>query len=328
MHSDLVPPDEIDDKQLDRFTTDWITEYDVIETLKKMGHEVIKLGVYSDLTKIRKALEEHNPDLIYNLLEEFDGESLFDSHVAAYLELLRIPFTGCNARGLMLARDKALTKKILTYHRIATPKFVVFPRNRKIRRPKNLDFPLIVKSLTEEASLGLAKASIVHNDEKLKERVNFIHENVGSDAIVEQFIEGREFYIGVYGNYQLSTLPVWELVFEKAENPEKEFYSRRAKWNEKYRKRKGIKGQAANLPEKLDQEMIAIAKKAYKILGLSGFARIDLRMTAENKIYIIEANPNPNIATDDEFALSAKHAKIKYEDLLAKILSLGKSWSS
>ena len=328
MHSDLVPPDDIEHKNLDRFTTDWITEYDVIETLKKMGHEVIKLGVYSDLTKIRKALEEHSPDMIYNLLEEFDGESLFDSHVAAYLELLRIPFTGCNARGLMLARDKALTKKILTYHRIATPKFMVFPRNRKVKRPKHLEFPLIVKSLTEEASLGLAKASIVHNDEKLAERVKFIHDKVGSDAIVEQFIEGREFYIGVLGNYQLTTLPVWELVFSKAENPEKEFYSRRAKWNEKYRKRKGIEGKAAKLEEKKEQEMSSIAKRAYKILGLSGFARIDLRMNSEGRIYIIEANPNPNIATDDEFALSAGYSKIKYEDLIGKILSLGKSWSA
>lgn len=328
MHSDLVPPDEIDGKKLDRFTTDWITEYDVIKCLKSMGHEVIKLGIYSDLSKIRTALEEHQPDMIYNLLEEFDGESLFDSHVAAYLELLRIPFTGCNARGLMLARDKALTKKILTYHRLATPKFVVFPRNRKVKKPKSLEYPLIVKSLTEEASLGLAKASIVHNDEKLIERVKFIHEKVGSDAIVEQFIEGREFYIGIYGNYQLNSLPVWELVFTKSDNPEKEFYSRRAKWNEKYRKRKGIKGQAAKLNAKKEQEMVAIAKKAYKTLSLSGFARIDLRMTSEGKIYLIEANPNPNIATDDEFALSAFHQGMKYEELLGKILSLGKSWSA
>ena len=327
VHDLLVPPEEVKASEIDRYSTEWVTEYDVITQLKKLGHQVEVQGVFSDITKIRTKVEEFKPHIVFNLLEEFDGESLFDQNVVSYLELLRMPYTGCNPRGLILGRDKSLAKKILNYHRIKTPQFQVFPRNKKVKLNSKLPFPMIVKCLNEEASLGISQASIVQTEDKLMERVNYLHSKFGVDVIVEQFIEGREFYVGVMGNYRIETLPVWELVFSKADNPEKELYSRRAKWNEKYRNRKGIKTGKAKLEDSEEKRIQTVAKKTYKALNLNGYARIDLRMDDKGDLYIIEANPNPNIASDDEFANSAAHLKIKYGDLLEKLIKLGLQWS-
>ena len=328
MHADLVPPEDADLKDKDRLETPWTTEYDVLMHLKAMGHKIQPLGIYSDLTKIRKAIGEFKPHIVFNLLEEFDGEAVFDSHVVSYLELLRIPYTGCNPRGLMMARDKALTKKILMYHRIKTPRFAVFPKNRRTKVPKSLSYPLIVKCLDEDASLGLSKASIVTSEEKLLERIKYIHKKIGVDAIVEEFVEGREFYVGVLGNYRMELLPAWEVFYSKAENPEKEFYSRSAKWNEKYRQRKGIDSGKADVSPEVEKKVQDIAKKTYKALGLNGYARIDVRMDANENVYVIEANPNPNIAMDDEFAESSYYKdQWDYHQILQKILNLGLKWA-
>ncbi|MFT6071332.1 MAG: D-alanine-D-alanine ligase [Bacteriovoracaceae bacterium] len=327
VHEALVPPEDTGKSHEEIEFEPWVTEYHVVSTLKKMKHEVMVLGAYSDLSVIRSAVDEFKPHIVYNLLEEFDGQALFDQNVVSYLELLRVPYTGCNPRGLILARDKSLAKKILTYHRIPTPKFFVFPKNKKLKRPKHLEFPLMVKCLTEEASFGISQASVVHNDEKLQERIEYINNKLGDDALVEQFIEGRELYVGILGNYRQKVMPVWELFFEKVEKPEKEFYSSRAKFNKKYRSKKGIKTGPAELDPALEKKVYSICKRAYKVLNLNGYARIDLRLTSEGNVYILEANPNPDISATDELAQSALHIKIKYKDLLSKILSLGISWT-
>lgn len=327
VHEALVPPEDVKKSAEEIEFEPWVTEYHVISTLRKMKHDVKVVGVYSDLSVIRQSVTDFNPHVIYNLLEEFDGEALFDQNVVSYLELLRVPYTGCNPRGLILARDKALAKKILAYHRIPTPKFQVFPKNKKTKRQKGLEFPLIVKCLTEEASFGISKASVVHNDEKLQERVEYINNKLNDDALVEEFIEGRELYVGIIGNYRQKLMPVWELFFDKAEKPEKEFYSNRAKFNKKYRSKKGIHTGPAKLDSTLEKKIYSVCRRAYKVLNLSGYARIDLRVTSEGKVYILEANPNPDISATDELAQSALHAKIKYKDLLKKILSLGMAWT-
>lgn len=330
VHLDLVPPENITLDESERDNSPFVTEYDVIQGLKKLGHDIRVLGIYDDLKPIRETVEEFEPHIVYNLLEEFDGNSLFDQNVVSYLELLKIAYTGCNPRGLILGRDKALAKKLLSFHRIKTPKFKVYPKNKPLKKqllPKWLKYPLIVKCLFEEASYGIAKASVVHSDEKLKERLEYIHKNLQTDAIVEEFVEGKEFYVGVLGNYRLKTLPVWELVYENSENPEKEIYSQAAKWNNAYRKRKGVGHKKASLDSELEKKVQTVCKKAYKCLNLNGYARIDLRITSDHQIYILEANPNPNIAKDDEFAKSAAQLKIKYPELLTEIIRLGISWA-
>ena len=325
MHEDLVPPDHLNGHDLK--TVEWRTEYDVVSTLRKLGHEVQPIGVKSDLGVIRTAIERWKPHIAFNLLEEFDGVALYDQHVVSYLELLRMPYTGCNPRGLMLARDKALTKKVLSFHHIPYPEFVVVPLGRTVRRPKWLSFPLIVKSVSEEASLGISQASIVEDDEKLKERVTFVHNSVGTGALIERYIEGREFYVGVIGNGQLHVLPVWELILDKLPDDAKRIATERVKWSRKYQAKYGITSrEAKNLPAGKTEEMQQLAKRVYRALGLSGYARIDLRMDEQGRLYVLEANPNPQIAHDEDFADSAEKANYPYKDLLQELLNVGLRW--
>jgi len=322
MHPSLVPPDSMKGYS-EKESYDWKTEYDVVSTLRRMRHEVRKLGVQDELLPIREAVEEWKPHVVFNLLEEFHGISEFDSHVVSYLELLRVPYTGCNPRGLMLARGKALSKKLVHYHRIHVPAFTVVPRGQRPRRPRSMDFPLIVKSLTEEASLGIAQASVVENDDRLEERVRFIHERVASDAIVEQFIEGRELYVGVIGNHRLQVLPVWELKFENLPAGAAMIATARVKHDPDYQEKRGIFQEPA---EDLSETQIAsiqrTTKRIYRTLELDGYARIDYRMTEDGTLYFLEANPNPDIATTNEFASAAEEAGMKYRDLLRKIIGL------
>ncbi|MFO0707512.1 MAG: ATP-grasp domain-containing protein [Nitrospira sp.] len=325
MHEDLVPPDQLTGEDLK--AVEWKTEWDVVSTLRKLGHDVRPLGVRSDLGVMRTAIEEWRPHIAFNLLEEFDGVAVYDQNVVSYLELLHVPYTGCNPRGLMLARDKALTKKVLSFHRIPYPDFLVVPQGRTVRRPKNLEFPLIVKSVTEEASLGISQASIVEDDDKLRERVEFIHTHVGTGALIERYIEGREFYVGVMGNGHLQALPVWELIMDKLPDDARRIATARVKWSRKYQEKYGItSGEAKNLPPGKAEEIQHLAKRVYRALGLSGYARIDLRMDAEGTLFVLEANPNPQIAHDEDFADSAEKADYSYKDLLQELLNVGLRW--
>lgn len=327
MHKDLVPPDSVDGLTAEQMAP-WKTEYDVTTALRSLGHDVRPLGVGSDLGVLRQALDEYKPHIVFNLLEEFDGEAVLDQNVVSYLELLRVPYTGCGPRGMLLSRDKALAKQIMTYHRIPVPDFAVFQRGRAVRRPRRLRFPLFVKSLSEEASLGIAQASIVDDDEKLAERVRFIHETIGTDAIAETYIEGREFYVGILGNQRLLVLPIWELLFTRMPEDVPRIATARVKWDLKYQEERGIKSAAAeDLPDGAALQITRICKRIYRGLGLTGYARIDLRMTAEGRVYVLEANPNPQLARGEDLADEAAAAGIPYEALCQRIVKLGLSRS-
>jgi D-alanine-D-alanine ligase len=323
MDERLVPPEDV--RGIDLETADWRMEYDVIRTLRALRHEVHTLGVGSDLAVIRRAVDEHRPHIVFNLMEDVHDVPIYDQNLVSYLELLRVPYTGCNPRGLMLARDKAISKTILSYHRIPVPEFAVFRMGRRARRPKRLPFPLIVKSLTKEGSEGIAQSSVVDTDDKLLERVRFVHERIGTDAIVEHFVDGRELYVGVLGNHRLQVLPVWELVFAR-DGPR--IATSRVKWNPAYQKRHGITTRAANgLPKGLATTVERLSKRIYRILQLSGCARIDFRLDGEGKVYVLEANPNPQLARGEDFADSAEQAGISYEALIQRLLNLGLRWA-
>jgi D-alanine-D-alanine ligase len=324
MHIDLVPPDDISGRS-DAELLEYKTEYDVISGLRELGHEVQKLGLYDDLSPLRQAIQDFKPHIVFNLLDEFRGEAMLDQNVVSYLELVQVPYTGCNPRGLMLARDKALSKQILHYHRIRIPRFAVVPAGRKLRRkPARLNYPLIVKSQIEEASFGIAEASLVYNDEKLAERVEFMHAKVGTALILEQYIDGRELYVGVMGNKRLQVLPVWELEIRRLRADAPKIATRRVKWNLKYQKRRGVKiGPARNLPPELERLLVKATKRIYRLLQLSGYARIDFRLDAEERPYFLEANPNADIAYGDEFADAAEAAGIDYEPLIDRLLAIG-----
>ena len=294
------------------------------EGLRALGHEVRLVGLSDELAPLRTAIDEFEPHVVFNLLEEFRGEAIFDAHVVGYLELKHTPYTGCNPRGLLLARDKALSKKVLAYHRIRVPRFRVFPRYRKIRRPKQLEFPLIVKSLIEEGSYGIAQASVVHNDKALEERVTFIHDKILTDAVVEQYIPGRELYVAVLGNHRLQVLPTWEIFLDDLPEDAPRIATRKVKWDLEYQDKYKVRiGRAKDLPEELERRIARLSRRICRRLGTDGCVRIDFRLDDEGDLYFLEANPNPDIAEDEEFASAAEAAGIDYLQLLHKIVSLG-----
>lgn len=328
MHEDLVPPDSLEGYE-PKEIQQWKTEFDVVHTLKEIGHDVRPLGVWDDLGKMRKEIEEWKPHVAFNLLEEFHGVSLYDQHVVSFLELMRQPYTGCNPRGLLLAHDKALCKQILVYHRIPTPKFTVYQRGRSVKIPKRLNYPLVVKSVSEDASRGISQASVVYNDEKLKDRVEFMYDQIGCDALVEEYIDGRELYVGVLGNQRLRTFPIWELLFTKSAENVPLIATAKVKWDYDYQERLGVKTQEAeNLPDGAEAAIVRQCLRTYRALSLSGYARIDLRLSPDGKPYVLEANPNPNLSYGEDFAESAEKAGLSYEALLQRIINLGLSYKA
>ncbi len=327
-HEKLVPPETtegLSEKEIDVFRS----EYDVYSTLRNLGHDVRVLGILDRLSELRDTLKEWQPHVVFNLLQEFSGITAYEQYVVAYLELLRQKYTGCNPRGLMLSRDKVMTKQLLAWHRIATPAFHLFPLTARFKAPKmdKLEFPLFVKSATEDASLGIAQASIVEDMSQLRERVEFIHQHTESDALVEEYIDGRELYIGVLGNKRLTTLPVWEMDFGTAAEKRSGIATSRVKWNREYQQKHGIKtGPAEGLSQAQADNLGRLAKRIYRGLHMCGFARMDLRMREDGKVFLLEANANPDLTRGEDLAESARLIGINYDKLISRIVSLGMSY--
>jgi D-alanine-D-alanine ligase len=326
VHETLVPPESLKgstEKEID----EWRTEYDVISHLKAAGHEVKPLGVSDSLSELRGAITEWKPDIVFNLLEEFDGIGTYDQHVVAFLELMHQPYTGCNPRGMLLSRDKVLSKQLLSYHRVPTPQFLVFARGKKPRIPKKLRFPMFVKSSTEDASLGIAHASVVADEKQLAERIVFIHEQTHSDALVEEYIEGRELYVGVLGNDRLKVLPVWEMSFGSLPEGLPAIATRKVKWDRRYQQKYGITTAAAeNLPDGTMARLEQLSKRIFRALHLTGYARMDFRLRADGALYVLEANANPNLSAAEDLSQSARKAGMDYDELLHRILQLGANY--
>jgi len=328
MHEDLVPPETLEGVS-DKEELEFATEYDVMRGLEDLGHDVRPIGLFDDLGKLRREIMRWKPHVAFNLLEEFHGVALYDQHVVSYLELMKQPYTGCNPRGLMLSHDKGLSKQILAYHRISTPRFALFPRGRAVRPPKRLRYPILVKSSIEEASLGISQASICPTPEKMIERVAFVHDQIETDAIAEEYIEGRELYVGILGNQRLMTLPVWEMRFTKLPDHLPRIATAKIKWDLEYQKKVGVEtGPARNLPDGSHERIAKLCKRVYRALSLSGYARMDLRLTPEGDVYVLEANPNPYLANGEDFAESAWAAGLDYPSLLQKILTLGTGYQA
>jgi D-alanine-D-alanine ligase len=323
VHASLVPPESLEGHS-DKEIEEWRTEYDVTATLRQLGHDVRCVGVLDSLTELRGAIADWEPDVVFNLLEEFDGIVTYDQHVVAFLELMRQPYTGCNPRGLLLSRDKTLAKQLLAFHRIATPQFAVFRRGGRVHVPRKVRFPLFVKSTVEDASLGIAQASVVEDAARLKERIAFVHEQIKSDALVEEYIEGRELYVGVMGNERLTRLPVWEMVFGSLPDSLAAIATRKVKWDKRYQAKYGITTRAADdLPPAVLATLDRLARRIYRALGLSGYARMDFRVNPQGQVYVLEANANPNLEAAEDFAESARAAGTSYGELLERLMDLG-----
>lgn len=324
-HEELVPPDSIEGLS-DKEISDWRTEFDVLSALRDLGHEARVLGVGDDIDAIRRAARELRPHVCFNLMVEFHGAAGYDQHVASYLELQKLRYTGCNPRGLVLARDKAVSKKVLAHDGVPCPKFAVFPRRSKakVRLPAGLEYPLFVKSTVEEASLGISHRSIVRTDEQLASRVRHVHEKIGSDAIAEEYVEGRELYVAVMGNRRVHSFPIWELHIPNLPEGSPRIATRRVKWDIDYQRQIGVRNRRAEgLSKKTEQRIGAIARQTYRSLELSGYARLDIRMRTDGRLFVLEANPNPDLTFGEDFAESAEAGGLSYEELIQRILKLG-----
>ncbi len=321
-HDTLVPPARVRGYSK-RAPPEWRTEFDVLQALRARGHRARIVGAQHELEAVLAAVRADPPDVVFNLLVEFHGNPGYDQHVASLLELLQLAYTGCNPRGLTLARDKALSKQILAAHGVDVPRHQVFARGGRVRRARALAFPLIVKSRTEEASLGLARASLVTNERELARRVSLVHSRIGTDAIAEEYLDGRELYSAVLATAaRPRVLPTWELVFTRLRRGEPAIATRAVKFSPATQRRLGVRNRAARLPAELEGRVARTARTAWEALGLSGYARIDLRLTPAGRLAVLEANPNPELARGEDFAAAAQATGIGYPALIESLLHL------
>jgi len=316
------PPNQSEEFAALLDSPDWEDERDIHGTLKRLGHQPYWFGIFDNIDPLFDNLRDERPDLVFILCESFQDRRDLAANIVSLVELLGIPYTGSSSRAIQICMDKSLTKKILAFHDIWVPQFAVITNGKVTGSLDDFPFPAIVKPLNLAASEGIAQMSVVHNLEEAKERAAYLWSQFATPAIVEEFIEGREIYLGVIGKDRPQVLPPQELHFEKVPEDQPRFATYRAKWDDKYRKKWGIhSSNAKNISAAVDEQLNAVGKTIFKVFGLRGYARIDLRLRADGRIYFIEANPNPAISRSGELAKAAKHAKITYSRLIKKIIS-------
>lgn len=325
--SQSVPPDYDYAEELE--SENFATERDVLAALRELGHEARLFSFADELGSLVENLRKDPPDLVFNLSEAFRQDRRHEPHLAGMLELLQIPYTGAQPTALALCKDKAMAKKILTYHHIKTPHFVISPRRRPLKHITSVRFPVFIKPVGTESSIGIAQAALAEDEKSALERVTFIHESVGADALIEEYVEGRELYGGVIGNERLESFPLIELLVGDAPLGEgnvagaPKFFTYKAKWDETYRKKWGIgSGAPRDMDATLDKRIRERARRACQVLGVRGYGRVDMRLDASGEVHVIEVNPNPGLAKDDEFATAAKMAGIEYPALIERIVKL------
>jgi D-alanine-D-alanine ligase len=294
--------------------------------LRESGHETTRLLIDADIEPVIAALRAAQPDLVFNLAEAFGGKSALESNVAALLNLLGLRYTGSSPSGLIQAGDKTLTKKVLTFHKIRTPEFATVYRGA-VDWAGNISFPLIVKPPQEDASLGITQKSIVRDVRELLETIGSLQVEYQSPALVEQFVDGREFYVGVLGNMNARPLPIVELDFSNYPADRPRIASYEAKWGDEgsgtgaeFEGTKAIF--PTDVPEELAKRMHEVAVDAFHALRLRDYARIDLRVTEAGDVYVIEVNPNCYLEANGEFARAAAKDGIEYRALIAQIVEL------
>ncbi len=302
----------------------WRTEYHVMRGLRALGHEVVQLGLDTSLAPLHDALDRFDPHIVFNLLIELRDSGGFEPHVVAALEARGARYTGCNSEALVLTRDKAITKKLLAWHGMPIPEFATYRRGRRHRAPNGLAFPLIVKPIDEGGSYGIRRNSLVKSALALERRVAWVHRHCGHDAIAERYIDGREITVGLLGNRRPHCLPLWEISFAGLADGAPRIATERIKWSVKQRRACGVRsGPARRLPRGVPSAIERLALRAWRVLRLSGFARIDFRVDAAGTPWLIDVNANPDVDFREDFARSAAHEGVRPEQLLQRILELG-----
>ncbi len=294
--------------------------------LTENGHTTRRLAVDDAVQPLIDELTKEQPELVFNLAESFRGKSALESNVAALLNLLDLRYTGSSPAGLILAGDKTLTKKVLAFHGIQSAKFATMYRGQ-VDWSGDIKFPLLVKPPQEDASLGITQKSVVNDVKELLDVISSTQQEYQSPVLVEEFIDGREFYVGVIGNSKVEALPIIELDFSKFPAGLPKIASWEAKWgddgDEKGAQFEGTKSVfPTDLSEVLTNKIQQVAIDSFQALRLRDYARVDLRVTAAEEVYVIEANPNCYLEQNSEFARSAQKAGLEYPALISRIVEL------
>jgi D-alanine-D-alanine ligase len=260
--------------------------------------------------------------VVFNMVETFHFDRAHEPSIPGLLEMLKVPYTGAGPEALMLCKDKALAKKILAFHRIRVAGHVVSHRARPLKKLRRFRFPAFVKPLGEEGSSGISKASYARNEAEALERVQFLHERFACDVLVEEYVEGRELTVGVLGNRRPVAFPPRETFFRKADDDSApRFATQKAKWDDAYRRKWGIRnGEPDPLPNGAAERLARTARMAYRVLKARGIVRLDVRLTEDGHVVVIEVNPNPSLARTDDFAMSAAAGGLAYEALIQRML--------
>jgi len=296
------------------------------EVLVGMGYGVVLLPINRSIERITNGIRQAKPDVVFNLCETFRNNDRFDFNVTALLELLRIPFTGSGSGGLFLSNDKRLTKEIFDFHGISYPAYFVLPAGKEIVLPEGLAFPRFVKPVHQDASIGVDERSVVRDADALREKASQIHREIKDDALVEEYIEGREFFISIVGNEMLRPLELVELDFSNWPPDKPKIYTHRAKIEKESPEYNAVSlkvgsGVTATVPPEIIRKMYDYAVRAYRAFGVRDYARIDLRLSPEGKIYVLEANLNSYLSRDSETVLAAEASGLSYRDLIGLIIS-------
>jgi D-alanine-D-alanine ligase len=300
--------------------------------LTSLSHDVTTVSADTDIVPVVHALRTTQPDIVFNLAESFAGVSALESNVAGLLNLLNLRYTGSSPAGLLLAGDKSLAKQMLGFHGIKTPEFATVYRGA-VEWAGELEFPVIVKPPQEDASIGITKRSVVHDLKELFGRIDDLHEEFRQPVLVEEFVDGREFYVGVLGNAHPQALPIVELDFSKFPAGMPRVASWEAKWGAdgsgagaEAEKSAEFAGTRSIFPTDLDEQLTEriqqTAVRAFDALRLRDYARIDLRVTSAGEIFVIEVNPNCYLESNAEFARAAERDGLAYTPLIARILEL------
>jgi D-alanine-D-alanine ligase len=303
------------------------SEYDavvpqVVKALQQAGHKAAAFGVHADLKQLIGGLQRRKPDLVFNLMESF-GDSQFGAvGVAGVLDLLQLPYTGGGPGELYLQEDKSLTKKLLSYEQLLYPDFAVFSKDADLETGGNLRMPFFVKPLRMEASIGVDGKSLVRNAREMMERVVAIHEQVNDSALAEEFIDGREFYVGVLGNREPVAFPPIEMDFSGLAEGAPRVLDSKAKWDENSDEYKGTKAVLAQIDDELKAKLQKVAIDAYRALRVRDYGRIDLRLTDAGEIYVIEVNASCYLEQSSEFVIAAAAMDIDYPGLINRIVEL------
>ncbi|HET9727444.1 MAG TPA: hypothetical protein VFP28_11060 [Gemmatimonadales bacterium] len=294
----------------------------VARTLRRLGHRVSVLGVHGDVKRLIAGLSRRKPDLIFNLMEMFGDNVFGDIPVTGLLELLALRYTGSGPGELYLSQDKGLTKKLLAFEDILYPRYAIFSRQASFETGGNLRMPLFVKPLRSDASLGIGGKSLVHDAEALMERVAAIHKELEDSALAEEYIDGREFYVGVLGNAQPKALAPIEVDFTGFPEGVPKVMDSKAKWDKRSKEYKGTRSVVATLPDELRARLQKVAVDAYRALRVKDYGRVDLRLTETGDIYVLEVNASCYLEKASEFAMAAAASGMDYPRLIERIVNL------